>query len=79
MAAPVFDYGLGFCQGIKFEILNILSREGSRKMRGILENLKEPPPERTLRDDLAALRSEGIVASKGHARGAVWFLMSKSK
>lgn len=46
-------------------------------MREILEKLKNPPAERTLRDDLADLREAGIIDSRGHARTAVWFLLSK--
>lgn len=62
----------------QLEIIDILSRsKGELKMREILESLKEPPAERTLRDDLAALRREGVIGFKGHGRNAVWFLMAK--
>jgi AAA+ ATPase superfamily predicted ATPase len=33
--------------------------------------------ERTLRDDLSFLRSEGFIGFKGYAKSAVWFLLSK--
>jgi len=46
-------------------------------MKEILATLKNPPAERTLRNDLAVLRKAGIVGSKGHARAAIWFLQSK--
>ncbi len=63
----------------QLEILDILSKSDELKMKDILESLKSPPAERTLRDDLAFLRNEGIIGSKGHAKSAVWFLLPKSE
>jgi ATP-dependent DNA helicase RecG len=59
------------------EIVTILSSAKELKMKEILGRLKNPPAERTLRDDLADLREAGIIGSRGHARTAVWFLRSK--
>ncbi len=38
--------------------------------------LKDPPAQRTIRDDMAALKKSGIVGSRGHAKTAVWFIKS---
>lgn len=59
------------------EILDILSHRGELKMREILENLKDPPAERTLRDDLAKLRENGLIDFKGQTRSSTWFLINK--
>lgn len=57
------------------EILEILRSHQELKMREILAKLKHPPAERTLRDDLAALKALGIIKSEGHAKTSVWFLV----
>jgi hypothetical protein len=43
-------------------------------MKEILAKLKHPPAERTLRDDLAALKALGVIKSEGHAKTSVWSL-----
>jgi ATP-dependent DNA helicase RecG len=58
------------------EIIEILSRERELKMKDILQRLKVPPAERTLRDDLAFLRAKGLIGFRGHARSATWHLLS---
>jgi ATP-dependent DNA helicase RecG len=59
----------------QLEILDILSNRGEMKMKEILENLKLPPAERTLRDDLATLKNKDFISFKGHGRSAVWYLL----
>lgn len=59
------------------DIVAILANHQELQMKEILTKLKNPPAERTLRDDLAALRKAGIIGSKGHARTATWFLKNE--
>lgn len=59
------------------EIVTMLDKQGRLTTKEIMGRLKEPPAERTLRDDLAALKKAGIVESHGHARTTVWFLLGK--
>jgi ATP-dependent DNA helicase RecG len=59
------------------EIVEILMGAQELKMKEILQKLKVPPAERTLRDDLAVLKKFGLVDSRGHARTAVWFYTGK--
>lgn len=61
------------------EILDILHQEKTMKMREILQKLKSPPAERTLRDDLTFLRENGIIDSKGHTKTTEWFLVNQSE
>jgi hypothetical protein len=35
--------------------------------------------DRTLRDDLLHLKRLGLINSRGHGRGAVWFLVAEPK
>lgn len=46
----------------------------SEAMKEILTKLKNPPAERTLRDDLAALRKAGIIGSKAMHAPLLGFL-----
>ncbi len=54
-------------------ILHILEQAGELKSAEILAKLENAIPERTLRNDLAALRKLGIVGSRGRGGNAVWF------
>ena len=56
------------------EILNILKQAQELTAKEIISKLKNPPAERTLRDDLAALKKLGLIESRGHARTTVWLL-----
>ncbi len=62
--------------GRQREILEILSNYRELKMKEILAQLKNPPAERTLRDDLAALKALGIIKSQGHAKTSIWSLVN---
>lgn len=57
------------------EIVEILGEKRELKMKEILSLLKNPPAERTLRDDLSFLKSKGLIGFKGHAKSAVWFIL----
>jgi ATP-dependent DNA helicase RecG len=66
--------------GRQQEIINILARaKHGIKTREIREKLQDPPAERTLRDDLAALKAQGLVESLGRGRNALWFKMVPKK
>ena len=53
-------------------VLNIFTDRESLPFRGILEKLSTNISERSLRYDLARLRSLGFLVSKGKGRGIVW-------
>jgi hypothetical protein len=53
--------------------MHILEQYGELKLSGIIEKLQGPLPERTLRNDLGALRNLGMVGSRGRGGNAVWF------
>ena len=55
------------------EILDVLNDAGEMKAPDILKKLSKPPSERTLRDDLAALKKLGIVASRGRGLHSIWY------
>lgn len=61
------------------EIIAILKQHKELKLKDILKNLELPPAERTLRDDLSALRAFGIIGSNGHAQTTHWFLVKSAK
>jgi ATP-dependent DNA helicase RecG len=56
------------------EILQILAGRdvALREMRVALSH---PPSDRVLRDDLYHLKRLGLIESRGHGRGATWFLV----
>ncbi|MBU0718145.1 MAG: putative DNA binding domain-containing protein [Planctomycetes bacterium] len=56
------------------EVLQILAAGPQMAFREIRSRMAEAPPDRTLREDLIHLKRLGIIGSKGHGRGAVWFL-----
>jgi ATP-dependent DNA helicase RecG len=57
------------------EILQVLARQESLPLRGVMQGLASPPASATVRDDLYHLQRLGLIASRGHGRGAVWFLV----
>jgi ATP-dependent DNA helicase RecG len=63
----------------QMEIIQILTTGTPRKPKEILENLKEPTIERTLRRELSKLRDLHILETKGHGPSVVWFLIPKNK
>lgn len=56
------------------EVLAILARRSPLSFREIRRSLGQPIAERTLRDDLLHLKRTSLIGSKGHGRGAAWFL-----
>ncbi|MFQ6090171.1 MAG: ATP-binding protein [Candidatus Bipolaricaulia bacterium] len=59
------------------EILQILAGKGSVPLRVIMQELEHPPASATVRDDLYHLKRLGLIDSRGHGRGAVWFLVRR--
>ena len=57
------------------EILQILATHKSLSLRMIVEQLHNPPSNRTVGDDLAHLKQLGLVGSDGIGVGAKWFLI----
>ena len=60
-------------------LLTILSSAPRLAFREIKSRFPDPPPDRTLREDLIQLKRLGLVVSEGHGRGAVWKLMTGSR
>ncbi|MCE3237098.1 MAG: hypothetical protein K0R24_79 [Gammaproteobacteria bacterium] len=58
--------------------MEILDSEEEMKIKYIIQRIKEPPAERTLRDDLAILKKKGFIQSSGHARTTTWFIIKKT-
>lgn len=59
------------------EIIELLTKSKELTTKEIMDRLKEPLSDRTLRRDLVALKKFGIVASRGRTHKAVWFLLNK--
>lgn len=59
-------------------ILQIVAAIEPAPLRDIIAKLPNPPASATVRDDLYHLKRLEIIDSKGHGRGAIWFL-SKGK
>ena len=55
------------------KVLNIINQAGELKLLELIERLQYLLPERTLRNDLSALKQLGLVGSRGRGRNAVWF------
>ena len=58
------------------EVLQVLAGARSLPLREIMRRFSKPPAQATLRDDLYHLQRLGLVALRGHGRGAVWYLAS---
>ena len=56
------------------EILQILAGRDAA-LREMLTALSHPSSERALRDDLYHLKRLGLIETRGHGRGATWFLV----
>ncbi len=61
------------------EILQVLARSTHRAFREIRQGINNPPPERTLREDLIHLKRLGLIESEGFGRGAVWRLKKENE
>jgi DeoR/GlpR family transcriptional regulator of sugar metabolism len=58
-------------------ILKILSTGGKMSVGDISSHLQNAPAARTLRDDLARLKTRGLIDLEGRAKAARWFLIKK--
>jgi ATP-dependent DNA helicase RecG len=56
------------------EIIKILSENGELAAREILDKMKEPMSQRTLRHELQTLKRQGLVGIRGHTNMSTWFL-----
>ncbi|MEI8295018.1 MAG: ATP-binding protein [Alphaproteobacteria bacterium] len=56
------------------DIIELLTQNGELSPKKIMEMLKEPIAERTLRRELEILKNLVIVETKGYGRATVWFL-----
>ncbi len=56
------------------EILQLLAGSAHLAFREIRRSIHNPPPERTLREDLIHLKKLGLIEFKGFGRGALWRL-----
>lgn len=61
------------------EILQILAGSTHRAFREIRLSINNPPPERTLREDLIHLKKLGLIELEGFGRGAVWRLKKENE
>ena len=60
------------------ELLQILAGREPLPLRTIMKEITNPPASATVRDDPYHLKRLGLLDSKGHGRGAVWFLGRRS-
>lgn len=56
------------------EILQLLAKSRDLAFREIRQRINNPPPDRTLREDLIHLKRLGLIESGGFGRGALWRL-----
>lgn len=61
------------------EILQVLARSTHLAFRDIRKGINNPPPERTLREDLIHLKKIGLIESEGFGRGASWRLKKENE
>ena len=61
------------------EILQVLAPLHGLAFREIKQSVTNPPPDRTLREDLIHLKRLGLIESEGFGRGAVWHLKKESE
>lgn len=61
----------------QLEIMSIVQKTGEINFGNIVEHMKNPPSERTVRNDLVRLKALGLVDSKGFGRGALWYPLIK--
>ncbi len=60
------------------ELLQVLASSHHMAFRDIRQAIKNPPPDRSLREDLLHLKRLGLITSEGFGRGAVWRLFRKN-
>ena len=60
------------------EIIEIMLEHGDLNINDIMAKLKDQPAQRTLRDDMIALKKSDIVDSRGHAKTSMWFIKVRS-
>jgi ATP-dependent DNA helicase RecG len=63
----------------QIEIIQILSSVSELKPKELLDKLREHTTERTLRRDLAKLKEQGILSTRGQGPAVVWFCMPPVK
>lgn len=61
------------------QILQSLAKSRDLAFREIRQRISNPPPERTLREDLIHLKRLGLIVSEGFGRGAVWRLKRENE
>ncbi len=59
------------------EIIGIIEKSDNLKASDIMKKLLEPPAERTLREDLFALKKLDLIDFRGQTRSRVWYLKKK--
>lgn len=59
------------------EIIAILKTVEEMSLKDIRKHLPSLLAERTIRENLADLKKQGIVSSRGQARSTRWFLNNK--
>lgn len=57
------------------EILQTIANHGPLPLRKIMNTMVRPPASATVRDDIYHLKRLGLIDSKGHGRGAEWFVI----
>jgi len=61
------------------EILQLLARADRLSFAEVREGLREAPSDRSVRNDLAHLRTLGLAQLEGHGRGARWSLVASDE
>lgn len=61
------------------EILQVLAGSTHLAFREIRQGINNPPPERTLREDLIHLKKLGLIEFEGFGRGAFWRLKKENE
>ena len=61
----------------EIEILKILFNAGELTSTAILKQMKKPPSERTIRNDLVHLQTLDLVNRKGAGSNVIWHLKHK--
>jgi ATP-dependent DNA helicase RecG len=61
------------------QILQAIAGERESSFSNIRAQINSSVADRTLRDDLLHLKRLGLIDSRGHGRGAVWFLGATPK
>ena len=61
------------------QILQVVAGGRERQFANSRAQIDFAVADRTLRDDLLHLKRLGLINSRGHGRGAVWFLVAEPK